>query len=75
MNKTPCDVSYDCYYTGFPEDTKGNCIFLIPEQFGGDETNRPDFCLIHGFDYPEDGCACRKTKVELIDLIGVTTTD
>ena len=47
-------------------DTHDNCCFLIQEQDGGDETNRQNFCLIHGYDYPEKGCRCRKTMEQLI---------
>ena len=53
----------------FPKDTKGNCIFLIPEQFGGDETNRPTFCLLKGYEFKEHGCIFRKTKEELMNMM------
>jgi hypothetical protein len=53
----------------FPEDTKDNCIFFIPEQIGGDETNRPDMCLIHGDEFDKNGCIMRKTKNQLLDLL------
>ncbi len=59
------------YQEPFPETIGNNCIFLIPEQFGGDETNRPTFCLLRGFDYPEKGCIWRKTKMELITMMRV----
>ena len=68
-DRKKCDVSYSAYYSEFPEDTKDNCIFLIPEQFGGDETNRSTFCLLRGFDYPECGCIFRKTKDELMSVM------
>jgi len=63
--RLPCWIEQDT----FPKDTKENCIFYIPEQNGGDETNRPTFCLIKGYKYSECGCVFRKTKEELMNMM------
>lgn len=48
-----------------------NCMFYIEEQCGGDETNRPDFCIINGFNFSRDGCKYHMTIKQLLELRGL----
>jgi hypothetical protein len=69
----PCVIDesdlYDQYYYPYPWQCveTSNCIYLVPEQIGGDETNRPTYCTIHGYDFPEEGCKYRTTIKEVLD--------
>lgn len=68
----PCELDEDeerWYKFNYPFDDveSCNCIYLVPEQMGGDETNRPTYCAIHGYDFPEEGCKYRTTIKEILD--------
>jgi len=66
----PCVIDEnDWYWHKYPYNhvESCNCIFYVPEQMGGDETNRPTYCAIHGYDFPIEGCNYRKTIREVLD--------